>query len=469
MPTVNIAPRTEMLRGMRNADLSLKIASSEIFDNSFDADAKKVLVTTTADQLIVEDDGHGIMDIRSIFRVGDHDSNRRTIGRYGHGFKDAALWLADILEVDSFNGRSRLRARVDWKKMEVSNDWDMDFTEDSMPAGTPTYTRLTFSKLVSRRRLYPGWDEDIGDDLAYEFLPGLRSGFSIIIDGHSLVSPPAPELTDEIRIDDCFEGRHFRLRAGIKTDMKQSQRYGYDVAYMHRLVLQHDTRRAFGDYNAMRFYGYLELLDDGEEAWTLSKNKRGFEERADLYQYLLPQVEALLQRSEQISEDIKFRNLSGELSMVFSAALQKSMKKVREKRLGPLNETGQVAGTGLGSPRRRARRVTLDHGSVEVEQVTSIKVVFDCEDPAIIGTVDEGDTSAIVHLNRSWPNFDWQNRQQVYSVVIFLFLNYFLHNEGNPQRTLAFPDKDLGETMTLRFSEMLRNVVMAEQEISVEA
>ena len=368
MPQLNICPRAHMLQGMkRNPFMSFKIGLEELFDNSSDAGATSISVELKDGDLIIWDNGRGLQNPEALFAIGAHESssaNDDTIGRYGVGFKDMALLIANVVSVDSCNGIRRYKISVDWRL--VDDRWKTDYSNLPARPGAATFTRLVFSALEPRRVRFP---ETLLRNLAYDFSPGLRDGLKITINGVDLAPCDPPVLMEELRLDDTFGGRHFRLLAGIKADNAQPDRLGYDVAYKNRLVLRRDTDQAFGDYSSQRFYAYLELLRDGQLDWTLGRNKQSFEEREDLYIHLFPEIEELLKKADQLGRDIEFKHMEDRASIRLSTAVTKTIKEKRKssERQSPAEDPDDHATDPKRKRRRASKTDPKDDGSVTAD------------------------------------------------------------------------------------------------------
>jgi hypothetical protein len=464
MPKLDISPRTSMIESMRRRSLTVRGCMAEIFDNSFDAGANDIEVTRDGEELTVRDNGRGVIDMSALFALGAHESEGETIGRYGVGFKDAAIWLADAVEVDSFNGRQRFGTHVNWPKIEKSGSWEINISETFMDSKTPTYTSLVFRGLNSK--VIRSMNSNSIDQLAYEFAPGLRAGARIQVLDRKLTPPPHPELTEEVHINDYFEGKHYRLLAGIKANTSEPRRYGYDVAYRHRLMLQHDSRRAFGDYSALRFYGYLELLDDGADRWTLGTHKQEFEEREDLYDHLFEQIEPLLKKADEAAREIQFNVNVFNVETILSEAAKRTIREVRQERTGT-TEPGKTP-SDTGRKRRKAKQSDPEQvGSVEQDRSGGlIRIQFDEVDERQIGSVQEGRNCCIVHVNKNYKHVDFNNFGQVMILATALYANHWSNRTlaRGSQYPINFEGTDEEQNFILQFSRLLRNVRIAIEE-----
>ena len=307
--------------------------------------------------------------------------------------------------------------------------------------------------------------EKLVADLEYDFSPGLRHGLKILVNGIDLQACGHPALLEEFTLEEEFEGRRFRLLAGVKADNTEPDRCGYDVAYKNRLIEKNDCARAFGDYSSARFYAYLELLRDGELDWTLSRNKQSFEERDELYEYLLPRVEHLLVKADQMGRDIEFKHMEDNASSRLSAAVTKAIKEKRKK---PEHREPRIDPDDHVETERRRRKAKkvdpADVGSVTADPNGGhIQVKLDYEHPENIGWVQEGKTVTIVHLNREFP-FDFTDELTLVVTAASLYADYWVHKghrKNDRQMDLELVDPSVAYIK--EFSALLRNVVVGDR------
>lgn len=165
------------------------IALAELIKNSYDADASRVLVTVNPDEIIVEDDGHGMTyaQFRDYWmRIGSphkgematSPSGRALTGSKGVG-RLAAQFLATDLSLATCAGSNRqlLEAQVDWEKAvrvgdltQASARVTRSRRRGSFVDGAPHGTRLRLTGLKEE------WQPDALRLLARELWP-LRPPF----------------------------------------------------------------------------------------------------------------------------------------------------------------------------------------------------------------------------------------------------------------------------------------------------
>ena len=92
---MDLSPKTEILTALSQQNLKWEIVLAELVDNSLDAGASRVDIRLgPGKSLSIKDDGVGCKDIAVMVRPGDRQVHETTsLGRYGIGLKDAALFL----------------------------------------------------------------------------------------------------------------------------------------------------------------------------------------------------------------------------------------------------------------------------------------------------------------------------------------------------------------------------------------
>src|SRR5215472_15521809 len=84
-------------------NLQPKTVLPELIDNALDKRATVIKMYAEENAFVVEDNGSGVSNMVSLLQWGRHDKgdSRSTMGRYGIGFKKAAIWLASAFEVET--------------------------------------------------------------------------------------------------------------------------------------------------------------------------------------------------------------------------------------------------------------------------------------------------------------------------------------------------------------------------------
>jgi hypothetical protein len=320
----NLAPSPYMIHGWRHrSNLTLAKAEAEVVDNSLDAGAKvvKIIINKELGLLTVSDDGVGCVEMEALMKMGERAAFEDAIGRYGIGLKEAAIWLSSETTIISANGKERLVAEVNWGQLMRTGRWDNAW--DCDPSTDPPGTSISFKLLENRIKGQAVRSAKTA--LAVLFSPGLRAGRQILFDGVALEPDPVtdPPLEDVIEHRGQFEGKPYRLRAGLLAEPTPDA--GYWIVFRHR-VIDDRVMAGCGGYNPSRFFGYLDLSEQaGGERWSLDLLKHGFDERDELLEQLFPVVEPLLKKSDEKSYEIHFDAMSRKLEAQLEASYAKDL------------------------------------------------------------------------------------------------------------------------------------------------
>ena len=396
-------PGTSVLVSYRAGTLSPWKAYAEIIDNSFDADATRVVIQsiTKDDVVIVEDDGVGCSDPDCMVKLGGtwrQVSGKSTLGRYGIGLKEGSVWLCRWMKICSAFAKGSWTAKVDWDRMIKSDRWEYDVQKDEPRDSTGV--RIEF------HGVYAGNRPDTAAtsrQIAHVFRPALLDGRQIIINGSPLAVPPLLARKDVRTIKGEFEGKSYIAEAGIKDEEKGG--YGWTIAYGHRVLVSNYVASGFGDHSPARFYGYV-TLEDGEtpeSKWSLNRFKDGFGQIDDFLHSLLPKIEDLLVKAQSEGIDMQVSEVFGDVSLDISSALQ---DMVKEKRPGNHETKGTAKGKKSGKKRIRAAVSDPEEEGSVIKRVSgcqSAKIYLDGQRDGLLGSVDKQGGTIAVHLNPDHP------------------------------------------------------------------
>jgi hypothetical protein len=311
---IHTTPKATRFLAEHKRDIGYPAALYELIDNSFDAGAKRVVVTIRSDKRLVsvEDDGAGTDDLSRMVQEGERADHLDTeSGEYGVGAKAAALF---------FWGVYRVVSRKDGIQREVSIDWD-EQVRCSYPA-TP-FTKSNTDKpngtLVEFRDINRGAPnyENLKRFLSDEFSPALSSGRKIVIstknEDADLKPAAGPDFLEKIPIGGEVRGLKWDGYAGIVRGSNPHP--GCTLSKAHRIV-----SRSFsdfcGEYIISSFHAAVFLRD---RQWKLNTFKKDLDDpliRAELNSQLLTQCEELLKRSHAESSSIELDLISDALSDV---------------------------------------------------------------------------------------------------------------------------------------------------------
>lgn len=424
MIPLDFAPHTNIIQSIIDEKYPLRVLLAEVIDNALDKRATRISLTVDGENFVVEDNGSGVASMVSLLQWGNHhkdDPSHETMGRFGIGLKHAAIWIGEQMAVLSRYQHQLYSLQVDWQQIRDSGIWRGEMHEPETSPG-PSFTMLSFGPVRPGRIKRFALDK-IANALAYEYTPALAKGIDISIQGTPLEAVGLPELESAITLDECLNGRHFRLTAGLKPHGNNDPtRYCYDVAYMNRIIVQHDSY-GLGEYSGRQFYGYLELLDDGNERWTLSTHKGHFEPCDELYDYLLPFIEPLLEAAEQMGDEIRLDGVRDEVLERMSR-----IRPIREKR-----KRGDTHGTKepkkTGKKREKAEKVNPEEpGSVTRRLQGILDLRFDCHDPEKVGDVQQTKTHTIVSLNPDFALVKTREPNAIVAIVLALLAAHVVKN-----------------------------------------
>jgi len=449
MAKLDIAPETDMIDGMIQRSATLREMLMELFDNPFDWGATKVELSLIENGFTLEDNGVGIADWKALLKLGrKHRDLTDRLGRWGWGFENAAVWLAESVDIETRHNNARAFTRIDWTAIQESHDWICDVGDPQHDPG-PSYTRFDFHGIRSKRLKNLS---AVTKDLAYRYTPALKNGAEIIIEGQRLQPLELPPFANEPLILDRYfnDIQHYRLIAGVKADHCEPGRKGYDVAYKHRILRQRDLT-GFDKYSVQRFYGYLELLNDGEEDWSLAQHKDDFAEREDLYVQLLEHIEPILQEAANANEQMEFRDLQRKVI--------ENVNKIasgKKERRDPGETKGTHSRTNSGKE-RKPKKVQNDPENKLNRKIhgRGVHVAFDCHVPNLIGEVQDGRTSIVVSLNPDFPIIRAKNPEAVTAIVCGLLTLDAHWMESYRQLFLEGMEMDDTKPTVADFSELV--------------
>ena len=326
--TKSVPPSTEIIQSMINAEISLKIAIAELIANSLDQDATQIDISLNTkrrglEELVISDNGNGCQNLELMVKLGSHvPSKRGSIGRYGVGFKDAAIWLGGEVFVDSLTrGGKKEKADANWAIMKATGKWDVGFRDDSERTSHGVTIRIG---ALDMRRITNGW-KLVSSYITEKFSAAIDDHVVITVDGIRVKSAPRPLLIDDVEFLIRFNGRVAKGLCGILVD--KSLPSGWNVRYGPQTIVSSFTREGFGAYSSYGFWGMLYMIDD-EKKWKLTRNKNASEDLADILEcpdmqkVVVPFLDKLQQESQRMT-----MNLSHQLAVDDLNKMLQNIKK----------------------------------------------------------------------------------------------------------------------------------------------
>lgn len=393
-------PGTEIIESYRNADVGWVSFFCELIDNSFDQHAEWVTIRwgPQCKTIQVDDDGDGCDNIEAMFRLGkSHRTSSTRSGRYGVGLKVAAIWVADIIKIDTSRDGRRLLSTVDWNEIRRTGEWRIAYRpDDAVGRGTC----ITFGEL--RKKMNRPL-QSLADELSFTFSPALRSGKIIDLHrkGENIPLKPwsQPPLETEHLAEFDIDGRPARVRFGTVASDQRNPKDGFVIVNSFRVVERTKAPAADMRLSTSRFSALVELLEPGNIRWPLSTLKDGIEEgvRDELIAKLAEVCGDAMNEASERSVEIGLGDLNGRVAdMLASLTGPKNQKAKRRSTDNP--GTGAKRPTGNGSPHARAER--RQRGKTIREEWRGLQYnLGDCEDRFADVDVE----SAIVTLGREHP------------------------------------------------------------------
>lgn len=412
---MRIAPDTTMLNGLRRQNLDWRTVVKELVDNSIDAGARSIRVAWPSnDSFEIEDDGDGADEegLRALLVIGRHYSHKKrgSIGRYGVGAKDVLGWQWGRLSIRTVHRGIKRQVRLDWGAVLDSGVWEV---ADPKTTAAPNQPSGMWIKVTNSERRAPSLEtvQRIADDLSFTYYPALRAGIKmrLVLKDHAFeVRPfePPPALRD-LRVSGTVRvGRkQAAISAWVVPPEARNPRFGLSYIYRQRVILP-SSNLGCGDYNPSRLFGWVELLSDD---WQVTRHKDAIDEvdRDALAEAVYAVAAPLLKQAADMAEHIQLRDIELELSR----AIRGQIKRLKEKRRSPENNTGTVQPVGTERTRKRARQKHQTPGNIEdqIPDTSALKVQFvGLGEDAGLG--EYRPATKTVFLNNDDPNIrEWRN------------------------------------------------------------
>lgn len=429
---MKIPPDPDYIYAIKNQNMVWREALGELVDNGFDAGATRVSIEFVGkERLVVRDDGGGASDVGKMLTLGAHKRGSHTkLGRYGVGLKDAAIWLAKGLLIQTTRGGVLRSCRVDWDELAKTPDWEIpDPLEEPSPnlAGT----ELFFDGL---RRSPPDY-KALLDDLGFIFMPALRSGLQIIVRpsrGASVVVKPyeLPPLEEVVEDDFQVHGKGVKLRAGIVRSGHKNRRPGF--VFLHEFRVIFSGSLGAKDHGISQIAGIVEL----DRKWALSKNKSELTDtdREPLGEAIFERCRAMLEKAQERATDLELECLTTKAEALLSGSLRAVVGKEKRARRGE---------HGKSTPKNtEAKRVNVSRIQDGVKRLRAIASSVKLE-WARMGNGDKLgepylDPPRIV-LNRDHPLLEHFRVSENAEAVAVLALTLLAHKDFDREQGCRFP------------------------------
>lgn len=364
-------PDASALDGWAEATSTFELMVSELVDNAFDSGAKSVRVVITPLEglrnteggfIEISDDGDGCVDLSVFGRMGDRCQHRRpTSGRYGVGFKDAALWFGGLDSITSVRSVRDGVARsmvFDWRHMREHN-WRNRPGASAEPSVAPDGERGTTVVIAPfKRRVLLSALERYASKLGYIYTPALKRGCTLTLEiagGETFQCQPwkMPPTEEQVDVNIDVDGKSARVVAGITATGERGSRCGLTYYNRHRVILG-DTSLGLGSAKSIaRICGVVELGPD----WLLAKNKDGFGESEHLFEEVEAVLSELIAKAGDIATAFHVSAACARVADLLNADFGIGIVNAKARR-GLGESAGSKKPTGTGSK----------HSQAEVEQ-----------------------------------------------------------------------------------------------------
>lgn len=453
---IKAPPQAELVEAYARADLSWKLALGEWIDNAFDAEATTVRIELGSckdgrpEWISVRDDGKGTSDLEAFFALGRHVKGRiPSVGRYGVGAKESALWLGgttSTFRVSSVkNGRLRT-ASAQWQKF-ARNNWELEGSEPEPAEAGEEGTKLTVAPVIRKVPQGSDWTRLLSD-LGYLYSAALKRGCRILVVSKSSKTRDVVELKpykfpefEKGPIDTLITvgGKKARVYVGLVKSGAANDKPG--ISYIHKFrVIQTNCGHGCGEVSPARIAGFVEMIDEpGQPRWDLTKNKNGIsEDTSALYEAVQEACQPILAMAAQAKHSVDMQELDGTVETMANAMLGLGDPNAKAVR-GKGDTHGAVEPKKTGRKHRNAKRKqggeTFHDADEEVRQKSG-RIQVDYA-PLGEGTGLGQFSGNTVMLNTSHP---WvvnlratKNTEAIVSLVITIYVYTLVHERPGAQ------------------------------------
>lgn len=320
-----LTPVTHMLQSMVNAELpeGALSALNEFIDNSLgqgSGNANRVIVAYKPDTLVIEDDGVGVQDINSLFRIGDslNRLHSEDIGNFGWGSKVGALYLGWTVAVQTVRDGLLHTFKVDWQKVKDKGQWPYEYVGEGREPGKRDLQQGTRIIIGNRHRKFQ--TKSMAERLAHIYSPALRDGKKIELMQYSDSGRKQYHLklsdyldrqvmADEVNMRIEVNGKGATLRAG-SMEKRKGRLNGIHIAFGHRVI---NTVRSFNDRPMpASLYAQVTLDKEWKQSLTATKNDLAFD-KAELIDAIEEALDELLEKLAHEASEARMDLITAQL------------------------------------------------------------------------------------------------------------------------------------------------------------
>ena len=464
MPNYSNPPSSHMLASVRNQNMKTHVCFAELIDNSLDAKAETVTITTKNKKIVVSDDGVGVPDLLAMTQFGGHQTEgRSTSGKFGVGGIEAICNLGDTLIVETVRNGKMQTARLDFVQQQQSGNWGVDIEEAPVSDSVECGTKITITNLKTT------WIQNttLIKNLQEMFAPALKNGKKIIVDGLAIGSPDPIPLEIETSGEGVLKGKSFRWFAGIIPE-SSNQTGGWHVALRNRMMDGYEAYGIEADYSVTKFYGYIELLeDDMSNRWSVDKHKTACAEILEVCEQLWPSVQHLLIKCNE-TESIEFEcDIAGTVSDEINNLMYAVKQDIKESRKTSLTSDDHDINTGPN--RKGGPRVNISNGQLGEKELNlkekflSQKFGVRFENSDYFGLVQGSPKTNTIVFGRHHPYWKEHrlNKEIVYLSCINSLVIYAVTTDSKKQPVWCIMEEEAGALFRIATDTL--NKIMAKR------
>lgn len=434
---MDVTPDIHFWESRRNDRLGWNDCLAELIDNSFDAGATRAELSFGRRTFTIRDDGQGTSDLRSMVRFGGHKKHKSTsLGCYGVGLKDAWAWLSDVISIETVQGGQHFTLSSDSRKcVQVEGGAWIGPDPVCRSAGDGEHgTAITFTPLHANRTAPTS---STFEALGWRFMPALISGKQIVVEKAGKRTPvkayKIPPMSESV--EETFEvaGKTVSIHIGIAQDGERVTK-NFCLCYGHRVIA--DSTYGCSPYSASRMVGTIKL----GAGWKLTPHKNDLSDHSDELEIEIhSRIRHLLEKAEQIGEDIESKKLRSEIELTLNSAIRSANGKF--KRSPP---TGNNPGTVLPKNSGRKHKPPVsDSGSADAPQRKRGTQIDWCTiEPHLLGKCDQLANKVLLNLDNEFIRFvrRTSNKPALHAVAIGLLCHAASMSEGRQRFAFEMTD-----------------------------
>jgi hypothetical protein len=467
-------PRTHFLNSISNQNMKTHVCFAELIDNSLDAKAETVTITTKNKKIVVSDDGVGVPDLLAMTQFGGHQTEgRSTSGKFGVGGIEAICNLGATLMVETVRNGLEKTLHLDFEKQMKSDDWGVDIEEERVSDSVECGTKITITNLKTT------WIQNttLVKNLQEMFAPAIKNGKKIIVDGIAIGLPDPITLEVELSGEGVLDGKSYRWTAGIMSD-SSNQAGGWYVALRNRMMEGCQMCGIEAGYSVRKFYGYIELLeDDMSNRWSVDKHKTDCQEIDEICEQLWPSIQHLIIKCNA-TESIEFEcDVADAVSDEINDLMHSIKQDMKESRKTPLasddDDLDQDPNNGLH--RKGGSRKNISKGQLG-DKVLNLKSNFfnqkfgvRFDDTDYLGYVEGNIKQNTIVLGRHHPYWKEHrlNTEIVYLSCVNDLVIYAVNTDSKKQPVWCIMEEESGSLLKIAFDTL--NKIMAKRASMVPA